>query len=175
MAPVAAGSGLVLGIGNVLRGDDGIGWRLAEGLAGRPDGELVVKAVHQLTPELAAELTAVRRVLFIDAWRPPEQMAAPRPRLLSLNQAIPSSAAGLMVSHQLDPAALLGLTELLYGRAPLAMVLLVPVWHCGHGSELSVPLLAQLPRAQHLLLQWLQHVPGEGWQNSRADVAVGGA
>ena len=39
---------LVIGIGNPLRGDDGVGALLAEQAGGR--------SVHQLTPELAAEL-----------------------------------------------------------------------------------------------------------------------
>lgn len=79
---------LVIGIGNTLRGDDGVGWWLAERLEGqRPaaeegagpsiagsaavNGWPQVRTVQQLTPELAEELQAVRRVLFIDAWWPP--------------------------------------------------------------------------------------------------------
>ncbi|MFN7898679.1 MAG: hypothetical protein ACK5N0_03300 [Synechococcaceae cyanobacterium] len=61
---------LVIGIGNSLRGDDGVGWWLAQ-RAERwlpPDR---VRAVRQLTPELAAELAAATRVLFLDAWLPP--------------------------------------------------------------------------------------------------------
>ncbi len=70
------GADLVIGIGNPLRGDDGVGWWLAERAEQLPPGTptrgpLLVRTVQQLTPELAAELTDVRRVLFIDAWWPP--------------------------------------------------------------------------------------------------------
>ncbi len=72
------GADLVIGIGNPLRGDDGVGWWLAERAEQLPPGTptkgpLLVQTVQQLTPELAAELTDVRRVLFIDAWWPPGQ------------------------------------------------------------------------------------------------------
>lgn len=62
-------SDLVIGIGNPLRGDDGVGWwlaRRAETLKLTPR----VLRVQQLTPELAEELAGARRVLFIDAWWP---------------------------------------------------------------------------------------------------------
>ena len=71
-----AGADLVIGIGNPLRGDDGVGWWLTERAEQLPratstGSPLLVRTVQQLTPELAAELTAARRVLFIDAWWPP--------------------------------------------------------------------------------------------------------
>jgi hydrogenase maturation protease len=61
---------LVIGIGNPLRGDDGVGWWLAQ-RAERwlPPSQL--RAVRQLTPELASDIAAAARVLFIDAWLVP--------------------------------------------------------------------------------------------------------
>ena len=46
---------LVIGIGNPLRGDDGVWALLAEQVGGR--------SVQQLTPELAAELAELEAVL----------------------------------------------------------------------------------------------------------------
>ena len=61
---------LVIGIGNPLRGDDGVGPRLAaeaEALAPRPrrgrEPDLAVRAVQQLTPELAPEVAEARAAL----------------------------------------------------------------------------------------------------------------
>ncbi|MFM7313194.1 MAG: hypothetical protein ACKO0M_08520 [Cyanobium sp.] len=65
--PIEAPQALVIGIGNRLRGDDGVGFWLAE----RAEGlqlPVKVKAVHQLTPELVDDLAGAARVLFIDAW-----------------------------------------------------------------------------------------------------------
>ena len=52
---------LVIGVGNPLREDDGVGWRLAEALA---QAGVEVHTCHQLLPELAAELGRVDLVLF---------------------------------------------------------------------------------------------------------------
>ena len=80
---------LVIGIGNPLRGDDGVGPLLAEQAGGR--------SVHQLTPELAAELAELEAVLFIDAWLAP---AGGPPQLVEL---IPAGA-GAPDTHRLEPA-----------------------------------------------------------------------
>src|SRR5215472_4005839 len=59
---------LIIGYGNPLRADDGVGWRMACRL-----GELVrdepfeVLAVHQLTPELAEPISRAELVIFVDA------------------------------------------------------------------------------------------------------------
>jgi len=73
------GGRLVIGIGNPLRGDDGVGALLAEQAAlftaADPDGPVAVRSVQQLTPELAEELARLEAVLFIDAWLAPTDAA----------------------------------------------------------------------------------------------------
>ena len=130
---------LVIGIGNSLRGDDGVGALLAEQVGGR--------SVQQLTPELAAELAELGAVLFIDAWLAPAG-AAPRITVISL-------AAGAAESHRLEPAQLLAISQALYGRAPAAHLLQVPATRFEHGTTLSVELQAALPQAQELMQGWL--------------------
>jgi hydrogenase maturation protease len=138
---------LVLGIGNPLRGDDGVGALLAEQVGGL--------CVHQLTPELAADLAPLHRVLFIDAWLAPEQSGpVPQPRLDPLPVETPGADSG--TSHHLDPAQLLAITAVLYGRAPSAALLRVPAYDLGHGAALSQPLRASLPAARELLQRWLE-------------------
>lgn len=64
-------SSLLIGIGNPLRGDDGVAPWLVETWGRRRtrrDAALRVRVVNQLLPELAEELAAVQRVLFVDAW-----------------------------------------------------------------------------------------------------------
>lgn len=136
-------SRLVIGIGNPLRGDDGVGALLAEQAA----QQAAVRCVQQLTPELAAELAHLDAVLFIDAWLAP---AAAVPQLIAL-----SPAASPTSSHRLDPAALLALSQALYGHAPRAQQLLVPASGFECGTALSAALQAHLPHARALLRQWL--------------------
>lgn len=164
---------LLIAIGNPLRGDDGVAWRLAlEVLRWRRTPRrrraLRLRIVQQLTPELTAELAAAERVLFVDAWlaNPPLD---PRPQLRPLAPSAtgadgcPPDPAGF--SHALDPAALLALTALLHGEAPNAWELLLPAHALEHGSRLSPQLRRQLPRARALLRRWCdaseQHLRAE--------------
>lgn len=144
-------SRLVIGIGNPLRGDDGVGALLAEQAAvltaAEPDGPVAVRSVQQLTPELAEELAQLEAVLFIDAWPAP---AGAVPQLQPLSPAGSSND-----SHRLEPAALLAVSQVLYGRAPAAQLLLVPAQAFEHGTALSAELKAALPQARVLLRQWL--------------------
>ena len=59
---------LVIGYGNPLRGDDGAGWKAAELLAEDPRlAGAVVLARHQLTPELADDVSRASLVVLVDA------------------------------------------------------------------------------------------------------------
>ena len=56
---------LVVGIGNELRSDDGVGIRVVRALPARRGVETTI--VHQLTPDLVEALGRAERVLFVDA------------------------------------------------------------------------------------------------------------
>lgn len=180
--PTADLHDLVIGIGNPLRGDDAVGAWLAERVV-PTDVAVRVLVVQQLTPELAETLAASRRVLFIDAWWQPGPAAVPsvdpaaparrhdvppagtvaaiQPLLRRLSRTDATIEAGAF-SHVLDPAQLLAITTLLYGRAPQAWQLLVPAFRLGHGRGLSAALRRLLPQGQTLLRQWC-----EGWETLR--------
>lgn len=58
----------VIGYGNPLRSDDGIGWALAEELEKICfDPKLEIQTFIQLVPEIAARFKEFERVVFIDA------------------------------------------------------------------------------------------------------------
>jgi len=151
---------MVIGVGNPLRGDDGVGALLAEQAStllhgAGCGGRLAVRSVQQLTPELAEELAQLKAVLFIDAWLAP---AGARPQLRDLVPGAPlAGVSGATVgdSHRLEPAALLALSQVLYGRAPAGQLLLVPATAFGPGPALSAGLRAALPQARSLLRLWL--------------------
>ena len=157
-------SSLVIGIGNPLRGDDGIGWRLAAQLPAQPG--LAVCCRQQLTPELAAELAVVQRVLFLDAWLEPSS-AHPRPRLLKLQELGAPDGPGCSLqvwagatpwggaSHGLSPQVLLTLSQALYGQAPRAQQLLLPAHGFGHGEGISPALAGRLGEARRLIEAWI--------------------
>jgi hydrogenase maturation protease len=149
-----SGQALVIGIGNVLRGDDGVGWRLAEEVEaereedGEGERQGKVRCLHQLTPELVEEIAGVERVLFIDAWlAPPGAAPCLRP--------VRPGGGEASQSHRLEPAHLLALAEMLHGAAPRAAELLVPAFAFPHGDALSADLRRSLPAARRLLRRWL--------------------
>ncbi len=138
---------LVIGYGNTLRGDDGVGYRIAEQVEawGWPQVETI--ACHQLTPELAAAIAACDRVIFIDATLPGAQTAV---TVRSLSPANPTSS---LDGHRSSPVDLLHLTAHLYGAEPEAFHLLLPTAKMAFGETLSAiaqagmtAALAQLPQ-----------------------------
>ena len=139
---------LVIGYGNDLRGDDGIGPRVADAVAAwrRPGVETL--ALTQLTPEVAASLAAAERVVFVDADARPDAPAV----ALSPLAAAPGVAA---LTHGADPRALLALCQAVYARCPAAWLLTVPARRFDLGAPLSPEAEAGVAQALALLAAWL--------------------
>ena len=129
----------ILACGNTLRGDDGIGFRIATLLEARPpcDG-LQVTFTPQLLPEQAEIVSAADRVIFIDC------SAVTPPGTVSATCIEPATRPPTSFTHHLDPSALLRLAQDLYGRAP-AGTMLVTVG--GESFDLNDPLSAAVTLA----------------------------
>jgi hydrogenase maturation protease len=138
---------LVIGYGNALRTDDGVGPAVAELLAADPRlAGAKVLALHQLAPELAADLGAARLAILVDA------STFPPPGAVTVRQLQPgdddeAGRGGGATSHHVDPGALLALARELYGAAPDAFVVSVGVVNLEPGEGLSPLVAAALPRA----------------------------
>jgi hydrogenase maturation protease len=137
--PGTAGT-LVIGYGNPLRGDDGLGWHAARMLQQHQDAHMHVLACQQLTPELAAPISTARLVVFIDA-----SAAAETPAALRCLPIAPDEGAACSLTHHLTPGALLACTRLLYAACPPALLLSLPLLSSGYGEQLSPALAALLP------------------------------
>lgn len=106
---------LLIGYGNSLRGDDALGPLAVERLRQLlPDAEFV--SCHQLAPELAERLAHCELAILVDASVDGEAGAVRAQRLT------PEATGAASLTHHVRPAALLGLAEMLYGRAPEAML-----------------------------------------------------
>lgn len=123
---------LVLGYGNLLRGDDGVGYRVAEAVDSWNLENVRSLSLHQLTPELAEEISCVKSVIFVDAiaYLSPK---LPAPTISSIQAKIDSSFTG----HHVAPAVLLALAKMLYGADPRAFQLLIPVSEFPFDDQLS--------------------------------------
>ncbi|MGD0746146.1 MAG: hydrogenase maturation protease [Verrucomicrobiota bacterium] len=125
----AAADFLVIGYGNTLRSDDGVGAKVAAAVAELALPGVVALARHQLTPELAEPISGARAVVFVDA-------AADASTEVQVRQLEPADGAQLM-AHAADPRSLLAFARQLFGRCPPAWWLTIPVENLGFGEELS--------------------------------------
>jgi hydrogenase maturation protease len=135
---VSADGVLVVGYGNALRGDDGVGPRVAELLAA---GEQLpgarIEARHQLTPELAEDIAAARLVVLVDA------ASDGAPGHVCVSEIV---ARGQSIgSHAIDPADLVDLAQRLYGHTPPVVLVSVGVEQFEVGAALSPAVASALP------------------------------
>ena len=113
---------LVIGYGNPLRGDDGVGCVVAEEVAKRmcdPGSRVQVVACHQLNPEMAEAVADTHAVIFVDA-----SVKVP-PGQVSVNVVMPDRFSPAMPTHSLEPPALLATAAELFGQAPPATAVLI--------------------------------------------------
>jgi len=147
---------LIIAYGNPIRSDDGVAWHAAEEIRRKLESLVEVICVHQLTPELAEEISRVSTVIFVDAARDvdPGKVVC-RPVCQECNPT--------RFSHHLAPAQLLALCDQLYLANPRAFLVSIGGQCFDHGEGLS-PLvtnaLAQSVAAVDSVLRRLQVVGG---------------
>lgn len=148
---------LVIGYGNDLRGDDGVGPRAAEAVAAWSLPGVRAIACRQLVPELAEALARCGRVVFVDAAVGPFRSA----RLRALHP----GPSGALAWHGGGPEGLLELSRAAYGRVPPALLLTIPAADLGFGSGLS-PLARLGLRRALALLRGLCRAQARRWRRS---------
>lgn len=131
---------LIVGYGNPLRSDDGIGWHAARLLATDPRlAGARVLARHQLAPELAEDVSRASLVVLVDAATEGD------PGSVSVCQIEPRPATPATWSHHLDPETLAGLAQTLYGAVPPIVLVSVAAATFAEGDGLSSALQQALP------------------------------
>ena len=120
---------LVIGYGNTLRRDDGVGPKVAEAVAVLALPGVRALACPLLTPELADPVSRARVAIFVDA-------AVDAPREVQLRKLAPAGSSQV-IAHAASPATLLALARDVFGHAPQAWWLTIPVEDLGMGEELS--------------------------------------
>ncbi len=121
---------LVLGYGNPLRGDDGVGWVVAEQLQGVAG--ITAVPLHQLLPEHADLMQTAVHVVFVDA------AAEGEPGAVRVQPVVPDRH-GLAASHHMSPGVLLAMVGELYGRCPPAHLITITGQDFGYSETLSPP------------------------------------
>jgi hydrogenase maturation protease len=137
---------LVIGLGNPLRGDDGLGWHVVQELrATLPESSAELIACHQLTPELAEPVARARCVIFVDAAIGDEA------GLIKVRELDVHSTAATALSHRLDPEALIHYAQHLYGSLPEAFMVSVNGEAYGYSETLSDAARSSLPAVLRLV------------------------
>ncbi len=109
---------LVIGYGNILRGDDGAGRVVADEVKRWNLPRVKSHSIHQLTPELAEEISQVRMVIFVDA-------SVCCSKFIEI-RVIHPQCFNMDLVHTGNPSSLLFLSEYIYGNSPLAYWILIP-------------------------------------------------
>lgn len=121
---------LIIGYGNELRGDDGLGLFVAEAVAAANIPGVRVLTARQLLPEFAAELAQAKLAIFVDA-----SVESKESGIAVRLQAVTDTMD--WYTHHASPGALLALTQATFKRAPDAWWLTVAGRHFEQVEGLS--------------------------------------
>lgn len=141
---------LVVGYGNPLRSDDGLGWQVAvELFRTNQSPEVEVLPCHQLTPELAPAVSRAKTVFFIDCARDgkPGEVRC---------QELRSEAGTPSFTHDLTPSALLALSSELFGACPQAVLLSIGGENYAPGDSLSDTVRSHVPELKSMVHRLLE-------------------
>ncbi len=120
---------LVIGYGNTLRGDDGVGPKVSDTVAALDLPGTRSITVGLLTPELADPISQAEAVVFVDA-------AVDAPTEVQLRPLEPAESSQIM-AHAADPKTLLALARDVFGHTPRAWWLTIPAVNLGFCETLS--------------------------------------
>jgi hydrogenase maturation protease len=109
---------LIIGYGNTLRGDDGVGPRVADAVEALHLPGVRTLICQQLSPEHAAPISLADTVIFVDA-------AVDAPQEVQLRRLEPNDTSQLM-AHAADPRTMLALSRDVFGHVPHAWWLTIP-------------------------------------------------
>ena len=137
---------LIIGYGNPLRADDGVGWQAARRLAELRQDEFVeTLAVHQLTPELAEPISGADLAIFIDASHEGS------PGSWKCERLVAGTTAGNSLAHHFTPAGLLTYAQAIFQASPFALVISVAGESFAYHEQLT-------PSVEKALPQVIEHV-----------------
>ncbi len=151
---------LAIGIGNCLRGDDGIGAQVIERLQQLPGTPacMQLKIVHQLDVSHAAVIKDYTAVIFVDA----DQVHSNQP--VRVQEMFPDGRVSAFTSHIGSIANLLAVTEAVYGKTPRTFLIAVRGVNFAIEDEVSPEAMANIQIAANELLKLAQQLfPSSGF------------
>lgn len=145
---------LVIAYGNPLRSDDGVAWQAANELRRDLPWAARIICAHQLTPEVAEDVSRADLVIFLDA------SSTGKPGTVRC-QAVSARSRKPCFSHHLAPADLLGWCHRLYSAKPRAFLISVDGERFDYGQGLSVRALNAVPLVVERVSKLIDHARQE--------------
>ena len=155
---------LIIGYGNTLRRDDGVGPMAVEAVEELRLPGVVTIACPQLTPEMAEPLSRAGAAVFVDA-------AIDNPGQMRLCRLSPSGSSQIL-AHTADPSVLLALARDVFGRAPEAWMLTIPAEALGFGEQLSPRAIRGIKKAVRALRSLHRELRESGIVLAKGEEAV---
>jgi len=121
---------LVIGYGNPLHSDAGVGQQIAKDIASWRMPNVEAIAVHQLTCDLAEKLAETDVVIFVDVYPSATDEVQVHPLALTHSE--------ITTEHWCNPVVLLSTTASIYGHYPQAWRVMVPGENFESGVSLSL-------------------------------------
>jgi hydrogenase maturation protease len=156
---------IILGYGNLDRGDDGAAWVTLSAIAchfGHPlesdqietgfipiTDSLQLWLNLQLIPELAEDLAGFERAVFVDAHT--EEIKEDF-RVVQLQPEYQNSP----FTHHLTPASCLSFCKELYGKCPQSILVSIRGYDFGFSRQLSPKTNENMKKAVQMILDWLE-------------------
>jgi hydrogenase maturation protease len=148
---------LILGYGNTLRKDDGLGIYAAQALASLDlPNDVEILTYQQLSPELSSMLAKVDHAIFIDAALASNEE---KPGTIKTRALQPRTSQPSSITHHFDPETLLAMAGVLYGHVPQAMLFSVTAVSFELGEELSPEVTSALPLLVESIKEYLCALP----------------
>jgi hydrogenase maturation protease len=158
---------IVVGLGNPLRGDDGMGWYAVDRLAEIfHEKEIEFVKCRELMPEFSEKISKAKYVLFIDASVKSEGITQKgKGETIGEMKIVASENHSSVETHQLDPGGLLAFSSALYGKTPEGIMLTVKGESFEYVEKLSKKVqqsvLSLITRAREILNQWRENLQVE--------------
>jgi len=140
-------STLLLGIGNPLRSDDGVGAFICSQLDAVQQPGLVVQTTQQLQTEFIEEFLKYDRVLVIDASVTANEVKIER---------VQASGTTVASSHHMNLSLMAALSQQVYGKELYLYSCAIPVISFKMGNELSAVAIEQAEKAITVIREWLE-------------------
>lgn len=121
---------LVIGYGNDLCGDKGVGQQVALTVKAWGVPNVRSLAVHQLTPDLATELATADLVIFVDTY---SANSEPTVQVYPIEL----THSRITTGHTSDPRALLATADAIYNAHLQAWWVMIPASNFERGEPLS--------------------------------------